>query len=487
MRVVTPKGLVTVRERRYPLAGLDSPASYSNGHDLIALASSPANPQNWATYAAIYRSNPWVYAAVSAISWALSRLPLKLYQRHGDGTWREVHLPGPNAIGRPTLEQELAELLQMPAPGVSMQEWMRKVTVDKMVYGNALVRKEDGQSAVPAAMHHVMWKKIQVDTGELVPILGYLYRGTKAEATWTPDKVIHFGRAGDLDIPIGLSPLQPLKYTVALHDALARHLNNYFKNAARPSGILKLSPQQAQNKDVIGLIQKTVEDLYTAPENAGRVLVTSGEWQSLAHDPKSSQIVELLKLSREEIAATFQVPPPVLGILDRAIQANVVELRSQFLRDVVGPHAAGIEGDLNAQLIWANPELRRRGLRIGFDMAQALRPDLTEMATIYEKLRHVLTNTEMREFLGYAPLTGSAMIEKYTNVPWMPSGQVPIGLPQPQSKGAFELAEGMAGGMSAPPDPQPASTSEQAPYGRSQAAEYFRWMAGSIDGTLPPE
>jgi phage portal protein BeeE len=65
-------------------------------------------------------------------------------------------------------------------------------------------------------------------------------------------------------------------------------------------------------------------------------MVTSAEWQALSADPQASNIVELAKLSREEIAAAFQVPPPILGILERAIRANVTELRSQFLRDVVG-------------------------------------------------------------------------------------------------------------------------------------------------------
>lgn len=193
-------------------------------------------------------------------------------------------------------------------------------------------------------------------------------------------------------------------------------------------------------------------------------MVTSAEWQSMSSDPQSSQIIELAKLSREEIAAAYQVPPPVIGILERAIQANVVELRSQFLRDVVGPHAAEIEGHINAQLIWTRPALRRQGLFVAFDMMHALRPDLTDLARVFEQLRHVLTPAEMREFLGYAPLEGD-MVERYMGTVWMPSGQIPLGLPQPQTKGAFEQAQQMeapAGGGQ--PSPMPAAVAGQAPY-----------------------
>lgn len=461
LKLATTSGLMNVRERGWPLAGLDAAGGHANGRAVIELASSPASPQNLATYASIYRSNPWVFASVSAVSWALSRLPLKLYQRQSDGSVRVIKPAPPGAVGALTLEQKLAELLEMPEPGVSMQEWLRKVAVDKMVFGNSMVAVEEGQNAVAEGLYHTPWKKVEVHNGDLVPILKYTVRGSKSEKDFRPDQVIHFGRSGDLDSPLGLSPIQPLKYTVALYDALSRHLNNYFKNAARPSGLLRVQPGTDEKK--IKLIQKAVEELYSAPENAGKILVSSAEWQSLAADPQSSQIVELAKLSREEIAAAFQVPPPIVGILERAIQANVVELRSQFLRDVVGPHAAGIEGDLNAQLIWRNPTLRRRGLFVAFDMMQALRPDLSELATVFEKLRHVLTISEMREFIGYEPLDSeNELVKKYSSVPWMPSGQIPIGLPQPQTKGAFEQAAQMGAPTEvALPEPMPAATAEQ--------------------------
>lgn len=463
MRLATPTGLRTVELRRWPLAGLDNSRPFENGTSVIPLAASPMSPQNLARFSDIYHSNPWVFAAVQAISWSLSRLPLKLYQRQGDGTVREIKTALPGSIGRPSIEQELAALLEMPEPGVSRQEWLRKLAIDKLVYGNSMFAMEDGASAVPASLAHVPWARVTVHTGDLIPIKLYEVKGSAAIRTFTPDKVLHFGRSGDLDSPLGLSPLQPLKYTVALHDSLARHLNNYFKNAARPSGLLKVPTGTDSTK--LDKMQKAVEELYTAPENAGRVLVTTAEWQSMASDPQSAQIIELAKLSREEIAAAFQVPPPVLGILERAIQANVVELRSQFLRDVVGPHASEIEGHLNAQLIWNNPRLRAMGLFVSFDMMHALRPDLTDLSTVFEKLRHVLTPSEMREFIGYEPIGGdNPMVAKYMNVVWMPSGQVPIGLPQPQVDGAFEQAATMGTPVALPPAPQPAYESAQAPY-----------------------
>src|SRR5690606_42068714 len=101
-----------------------------------------------------------------------------------------------------------------------------------------------------------------------------------------------------------------------------------------------------------------LEEVYASPENAGKILVTSGKWQTTSESPEHSEVVELIRLSREEVAAIYSVPPPVLGILDRAIMANVKELRSQYVRESVGPLATEMESELMAQLIRPVPSWR---------------------------------------------------------------------------------------------------------------------------------
>lgn len=428
MQLISASGqAVAVHERGWPLAGLDTPAPQRNSNALIQLAMSPGGTPNYATYAQIYRTNPWVYAAVQAISWGLSRMPLHVYQLDAQGNHRRVRGDLPGGVGRPNTGMALDNLLRQPEPGVSRNEWVRKLAVDKMVYGNALVDQDrPGGAGVPTALWHVPWRRVELIPGEYTPVLGYNFKGQIGERFAGVDEVIHFGRGGDLDSPLGLSPIAPLRYTVALHDALQRHLNAYFNNAARPSGILKVQP--GTSADAQKLIQEQIRKLYASPEQAGKIMVTSAEWQAMSAEPQASNIIELAKLSREEIAAAFQVPPPILGILERAIRANVTELRSQFIRDVLGPHAAAFEGDLNAQLIGQNPSWA--GYFIAFDMNEALRPDLEARAGVYERMRHVWTPNYMRQLEGLPPLEGEA--GKYADTVWMPSGQVPLGLPQPQ-------------------------------------------------------
>lgn len=428
MRLLSASGeLVPVRERSWPLSGLDTPKRESNGHYAIPLASAPGGPPNYATYRQIYRTNPWVYAAANAIAYGLSRMAIVTYELDSNGDRGPVRGDLPTRPGRPVAGQSLDKLMKMPEPGVGRHEWIRKISLDRLVYGNALATQDrEGGAGLPSWLWHVPWRRVQILEGDTVPILGYQIAGGRGNRVLDVSDVVHFGRHGDLDTPLGVSPLEPLRYTVALHDALQRHLNAYFQNAARPSGILKVQP--GTSKENQALIQEQIRKLYASPEQAGKIMVTSAEWQSLSDAPESAQIIELAKLSREEIAAAYQVPPPVLGILDRAIKSNVSELRSQFIRDVIGPHADAFESDLNAQILGQNPGWRYNFVE--FDLDTPLRPDLEARAKIYGEMRHVWTPNEMRQLEGRKPLEGAA--GKYGDTVWMPSGQIPLGLRQPQ-------------------------------------------------------
>lgn len=461
MKLLTASGdYAIVRERGWPLAGMQNPDLVSNQRHVIPLATAPGGPPDLATYARIYKSNPWVFAAVNAITFGLSRMGLNTFAYTGqDGDFDRVYGMLPGTSGRPSAGAALDKLLQMPEPGVGRHEWVRKIWIDKLVYGNALVVMDRSTATgIPTALWHIPWKRVVIREGTYLPIVSYEVQADHGSKFIDPADVIHFGRGANIDSPLGLSPIESLRYTVALHDAIQRHLVSYFTNSARPSGVLKVQP--GTNKDTQALIQEQVRAMYASPEQAGKIMVTSGDWQQISADPQSSQIMELVKHSREEIAAVYRVPPPVLGILDRAIRSNVIELRSQFIRDVVGPEADSFECDVNAQLIQSTPALAQAGLFVNFDLDASLRPDLEARAGVYEQMRSVLTPNEMRKMELRKPLTGDAGY--YADTVSLPSGQVFLGRVQPQEGNS--AAGQSPGGALHPGDPK-ATAADGAPEG----------------------
>jgi HK97 family phage portal protein len=375
-----------------------------------------------ATYRGVYLSNPWVWGAVNMISRGLGRLPLHVYELDERGRKRRIRGDLPSTPGRPTGGQSLDRLLSTPTQGMSRNAMFKSTARDWLIHGNALWEIVSTPGNLPNGLRRHPWASVvRVKTGRDGSV-SYYEVNERDELSGERRKlafqdVIHFGYGSD-DGAVAVSPLEACRYTLALHDALIRHLIAYFQNAMRPSGHLsveKLTREQSQQ------LREMITELYTSPENAGKVLVTSGKWESMADTPDNAQLVELVKLSREEIAAAYAVPPPVLGILDQAIKSNVKELREQYGRDSVGPWASDFEQELQAQLLaprtgsWSS-------LFVEFQLAEILRPDLEARAMVYQRLAPFFTIDEVRGFENMAPLDLAGASDQ----PWVPSGAMPL-------------------------------------------------------------
>jgi phage portal protein BeeE len=246
-----------------------------------------------------------------------------------------------------------------------------------------------------------------------------LYRDTRysqtltySDRSWTSDQVIHFGM-GEGDFFFADSPIQSLSSTLALFDAVYTHLISYFGHAARPSAHFKVDPHASD-----AVLTKTAEyirDFFAGPANAGKVLITSAEWQQMSDAPDNARVIELAKQSREEICGVYGVAPPLVGILDRAIMSNVRELREHTTRDTVGPYVEGFDGAFNAQL-YANHPLYRRFWR-ETETSAHLKADLEGSAATYPNQLRIMTVNELRQTKNLPRLDDAA-----ADLPWYPNG-----------------------------------------------------------------
>ncbi len=437
MRVITPDGSA-VQTRSLLATAHPVQSRVTPGRQAIELLASLNGPRKFKRLFDIYITNPWLFATIDLLSVGLARVVLEVHEPDKDGNSSPIPAWAASTPGRPSAAAALVDLLIEPEPGKTWFEWTRDMSVERKVYGNALAVKECGPlSVMPVRLRHVPWPWVTVDLydGEILRYVVNYPSGR--EETFLPDEVIHWGRSMGREGTWGCSPskIESLEHTVRLYDAIARHLESFYKNSARLSGQLKV-PNSGKTatvlKQEIDMLTEVIQEFYSGPDNAGRVLATTAEWQSISADPKQAAIVELKKLAREEIVAVYHVPPPLAGILESAIKSNVVELRSQYLRDTIGPEAQEFVAMLMVQLV--RPCKPWSGLVIRPDMDNPLRPDLEARATVYEKMRHVWTVQEMRQMEGKPPLTGVS--GQYASTVWMPSGQVPLGLVQPQTQAA---------------------------------------------------
>lgn len=103
------------------------------------------------------------------------------------------------------------------------------------------------------------------------------------------------------------------------------------------------------------------------------------DWVSAGITPEQAEYMAARKLTREEVAAAFHVPLPMVGILEHATFSNIKEQHQQLYQDCLGPWLTMIQEELALQLV---PDFDDSGrLYIEFNMAEKLKGSFEEQAT----------------------------------------------------------------------------------------------------------
>jgi HK97 family phage portal protein len=387
----------------------------------VRLTDGPGGQARWASVYDVMMTNPWGHGTIHTIARGLARLPLKLYEPdpHDDaepGTIAEIINPNrKDPAGR------IAYALRYPNVGVkrenspvSRKALLYSTVVSKMVHGNAVWEKRKGSDGRLEGFNFHPAEQVDMDESAMVykihaPMYGGAVSGfadRKYEKTLTPDKVVHFGLWEGSRRPWTPTPVRALHASIALYDAVTRHMVAFFQNGARVSGHIKTEKMLAPKaRDAI---REEIKKLYQGVDNAGKVLITEGDFQQMHREPEFDGIVNLMKFSRDEIFVVYGVPPPVMGVIERAIMSNVREMRDQYVRDLIGPHAEFLAADFESQVIDTEPELRERQIFCEFDVDEQLRPDLWKRADAYRQLLLVHTPNEVRRMERQPPLDSSA-------------------------------------------------------------------------------
>lgn len=434
-------------------AGLLHPSMLASGWDLmtdgippwgglVRLTDAPGGKPRFASYRDVLETNPWGHGTIHTIARGLARLPLKLYEPDP----ADDAEPGTVAkIVNPNRKDEagrIAWALRYPNPSPhknaprSRRSLGYATVIAKLVHGNGLWEIRRDRDGI-LGFTFIPWEQVEMDQDALVykihsanyghPVitLDIGERTNKPpERVLHPRDVVHFGLWEGGQRPLTPSPVRSLHVTVALYDAVSRHMLAYFKNGARLSGHLKVEPGLTERAKEA--IRQEIYKLYADPANTGKVLVSSAEWQAFHREPQFDQIVNLIKHSRDEIFVTYGVPPPVMGVIERAIMSNVREMRDQYYRDLIGPHAELMAGDFESQVVDTEPTLVDRQIFAEFDVDEQLRPDLWKRAASFRNLMLGYTPNELRRIERQPALKGDQDPNGYANTLQRPLNESPL-------------------------------------------------------------
>jgi HK97 family phage portal protein len=386
--------------KSWPLADQRPPFGYSNvagrsqGDVLEMLGGASA------TFELLYRRQVWVYVVVNKLARACARLPLKTYAK-SDATGEREEEP----------TSAVAKLLRKPWPLARSFKFTESLVSNLGIYGNAtFVKFRGGNGKTPAEIWPLPWRQLEVILGDDRPIEAYRWRGrTGRTKIFLPDDVLHFAWFNpNPDEPWGISPLESLATTLALENAGQRYAIASFGNAARPASFIQ--SQRNMSKNQRAELRLEIDEAYGGPENAFKVaLLDNGlDWKPLGFSSSEAQLVDNRKLSREEVCAAYDIPPPMVGILDHATYSNIDQQHWMLYMDTLAPILGMAESVLMSQLI--DPEPAWDGFFVEYEMDAVLRGNFEQRSQSYLRQLQsgVATPNELRKLENRPPIDDPA-------------------------------------------------------------------------------
>lgn len=408
MFVLTANGVKSYPLRGALAPGVPMPTRY--GIDLLGLNRSVA-------YDALYRQQPWVNIVVNKLARGVGMLPWGAFT---DDTSPE-----------PLPDSELHYLIHHPYPRGSASSLKQAITGSTALYGHSIVALDrPGIGRPPSALWPIPWRYVQVLEGDDNYIGGYIIQIGNVRRLLLPEDVLHFQWWSPLGL--GVSPLEPLRTTLALEEAAQRYSVSSFANGARPSGAVSTeSPMTKPDRD---MLKAEIQAMHGGVDNAFRIaLLTNGlKWQPFSHSAQESELINLRKLNREEVVAVYDIPPSSVHILDRATFSNIDEQHRMLYQDTFGPWITMEEETIHAQLV--EPEPVFKGQRVKTDLDGVLRGDADKRSTAAQRWFQagVATPNEGRAAEGKPPAPGSLLPdgnpdpEHPANQVYVPVNMIPV-------------------------------------------------------------
>ncbi|MFH6687460.1 phage portal protein [Cellulosimicrobium funkei] len=351
-----------------------------------------------------------VYGAVRILSEAVASLPTGLYKRTpGYRTRIESH--------------RLADLLlEQPNPAIDAGEYWRTAMGWMMLRGNGYVFVERNGSGDPKHLWPVSPASVKVkrrgDGGlayELTPDEDSEYVPVKKGYTTKRGEMLHY-RAFGLGTE-GLSPIGMARQQIGISFATTSYIGGFFARDASPGGVVSVDGELTETQ--YSRLTEQWRSLHEGFDSSHKLAVLEGgaKWEKTTLSPADAQFLEVYKLSRQEIAAIYGVPPHMLGDLERATFSNIEQQSLEFVMHSLRPWLVRLER-VTRSLLGADEYLR-------FNVNGLLRGDITARTAAYAQGRQWgwLSANDVRREEDMDPIDGGD--EYLVPLNMLPAGATP--------------------------------------------------------------
>jgi len=290
-------------------------------------------------YDLIFEKNPWVYAAVRAITRAAVQLPVRAYSIEGDDYTQD--LDSPHAL-----------LAQSPTRECNTVEFWDWIVSTFLIHGRTccyIERLESGKIGTLRRIHPARLQWISSDplglNRDIAPGWYILANDGGYQGVDRSDLLI-ITQPSTRHLKHALSPLEPLRETIENDERARLAMSALWRNGGRPSFVLKHPGNFSQNNptQVDGLASQ-FQKKHGGVDNWGAPLILEEGMD--AHPLKIDDGIDYSgarKLSRDETIGVLGVMGSLIGVTEGSTYSNVSEAEQSLYRRVIPPYMRAIEG-----------------------------------------------------------------------------------------------------------------------------------------------
>jgi HK97 family phage portal protein len=296
------------------------------------------------SYAELYRAQPNVRLVNGFLARNIAQLGLHAFEAVSDEERRRLERSHP-----------LARLLRRPNPYVTRYAFVNALVHDLGIYDVWVALKLRNRQTGELRLFRLPPYMVEPAGDSWLFADGYILKGSKEKVEIERDQVVVIHGYNPSDSRTGLSPLESLRRVLAEEAAAGEWREQYWRGAARISGVIERPKEAPQWSDTArNRFRSDWQATYAgsgALAGATPILEEGMIWKAASFSPKDSEYLGARRLSREETAAAYFVSPLFVGLLEHANFSNVKEQHKHLYQDTLGPRLVEIEEAFEMQLL----------------------------------------------------------------------------------------------------------------------------------------